>query len=119
MKIGTVSPNFCFLRVGELSSKARETVSLDFPEAAVQVVKLPGGRKGTYLVSAGVLFKSFICIIMWMGVWYPWRPEEGIASPEVDVAAVASHPVGAGSQTCVLWKSSWDSQLLSRLSLQH
>ena len=53
-------------------------------------------------MSAGVLFKSFICIIMWMGVWYPWRPEEGIASPEMDVAGSCKPPCGC-----------WESNLCS------
>lgn len=39
-----------------------------------------------------------------MSTLYPWRSEDGVGAPELELQVVLSHCVGIGSRTGVLWK---------------
>lgn len=49
-------------------------------------------------------------------VWCLKRPEEGISFPTTGILTIVSHPVGAGYEAKVLWKSSSGYEPLSPLS---
>lgn len=53
------------------------------------------------------------------GAWCPQRAEEDLGSLELELQMVVSYGVGAGSETCDLWRSSLCYLPLSHLTSPH